>query len=423
MSLAIGLSGLNAAKTDLEVTSNNIANSSTIGFKSGRAEFADVYASSVSSGNNQGAGVKTANISQQFAQGTISYTNNALDMAINGKGFFIINNNGELNYTRAGFFSQDAENFLVNNEGGRLQGFSADADGNILAGTRTDIRIAQDSMPAQATTNVTSSANLDSRKNEFSIDGLTNHTVNPSDAGSFTDSLAFDVSDSLGGNHTITLYFSKLGFSSNIPTTPDNTWQVDMFLDGNAASTQRVGFNSSGSLEGIVDNTGALGTPAVRELNLSAVIGGADNLDIDIDISGFSQTGTDFSVNEVNQNGFPPGLLTGIQISEEGIVQARYSNSQVRTQGQITLANFANPNGLINMGNSLWAASPDAGIPVTGIPGTGIVGSLETGALEQSNVDLSGQMVRLIEAQSHFQANAKTIETNNTLIQTLMNII
>lgn len=405
MSFKIGLSGLNAAQQDLQVVSNNIANTNTVGFKSSRAEFADVYASSVAGGNSQVAGVQVASISQQFAQGSITYTENALDMAINGQGFFIVSDNGELSYSRAGYFSLDANNYLVNNQGMNLQGYSADASGNILAGTQTDLRIAQSTMPAQATNQVSSSANLDARASVLS------GAINTSDPGTFNSTMAFDVNDSLGASHTVSLYFAK---------TADNTWQVDLYFDNAATAdlSQSITFNSDGSLA----------TPAGGSITLGIAAGdsrlaGAGAMSMDIDISRFSQLGADFSVNQVAQNGFPPGSLTGIQITQEGILQALYSNGQTQTQGQVVLADFPNDSGLIPMGDSLWQSSFASGNPLVGTPGSGIMGSLESGALEQSNVDISSQLVRLIEAQSNYQANAKTIETSNNLTQTLMNII
>ncbi|MGB1271599.1 MAG: flagellar hook protein FlgE [Endozoicomonas sp.] len=411
MSFKIGLSGLNAAQQDLEVVSNNIANTNTVGFKGSRAEFADVYASSVAGGNSQVAGVQVANISQQFAQGSITYTENALDMAINGQGFFMVSDNGELAYSRAGYFSLDANNYLVNNQGLNLQGYSADASGNILAGTQTDLRIGQTTMAAQATSQVSGAANLDARST--ALGGV----INPSDPTTFNSTMAFDVNDSLGSSHTVSLYFAK---------TADNTWQAEFYFDNGASAdlTQTITFNSDGSLATPVP----IAPSTANIVNVSipggdARLAGAAGMSMDIDISSFSQLGADFSVNQVAQNGYPPGSLTGIQISDEGILQALYSNGQTQTQGQIVLADFPNDNGLIPLGDSLWQSSFASGNALVGIPGSGVMGSLESGALEQSNVDISSQLVRLIEAQSNYQANAKTIETSNNLTQALMNII
>lgn len=405
MSFKIGLSGLNAAQQDLQVVSNNIANTNTVGFKGSRAEFSDVYASSVAGGNSQAAGVQVANISQQFAQGSITYTENALDMAINGQGFFVVSDKGELSYSRAGYFSMDANNYLVNNQGMKLQGYSADASGNILAGTQTDLRIDQNTMPAQATDQIKSAANLDARVSTLA------GAINPDDPGTFSSTMAFDVNDSLGASHTVSLYFAK---------TADNSWQVDLYFDnaGSADLSQTVTFNGDGTLA----------TPANGSINLGITAGdsrlaGANAMNMAIDISKFTQLGAEFAVNQVAQNGYPPGSLTGLQITQEGILQALYSNGQTQTQGQVVLADFPNDNGLVPMGDSLWQSSFASGTPIVGTPGAGIMGSLESGALEQSNVDISSQLVRLIEAQSNYQANAKTIETSNNLTQTLMNII
>ena len=405
MSFKIGLSGLNAAQQDLQVVSNNIANTNTVGFKGSRAEFSDVYASSVAGGNSQAAGVQVANISQQFAQGSITYTENALDMAINGQGFFVVSDKGELSYSRAGYFSMDANNYLVNNQGMKLQGYSADASGNILAGTQTDLRIDQNTMPAQATDQIRSAANLDARVSALA------GSINPNDPGTFSSTMAFDVNDSLGASHTVSLYFAK---------TADNSWQVDLYFD-NAASadlSQTVTFNGDGTLATPVDGSINLGITAG-----DSRLAGANTMNMAIDISRFTQLGADFAVNQVAQNGYPPGSLTGLQITQEGILQALYSNGQTQTQGQVVLADFPNDNGLVPMGDSLWQSSFASGTPIVGTPGAGIMGSLESGALEQSNVDISSQLVRLIEAQSNYQANAKTIETSNNLTQTLMNII
>ncbi|WP_252178597.1 flagellar hook protein FlgE [Endozoicomonas sp. 4G] len=417
MSFRIGLTGLNAAQQDLEIVSNNIANSNTIGFKGSRAEFSDVYASSVGGGDGQVAGVEVATISQQFSQGNITSTDNALDMAISGQGFFVVNDNGQMNYTRAGYFQLDANNYVVNNQGLKLQGYSADGSGNVLVGTQTDLKINQTSMPAQATSNVVALANLDARLDVIPV-RLTDPTdpasaplpIDPTDQSTFSSTMAFNVNDSLGGSHTVSMYFEKTG---------DNAWDIEFYFDGDGPElSQSVTFN----------NDGTLATPNPGTLTMGIIAGdnrlsGANGMSFDIDISKFTQLGTNSAVNQVTQNGFPPGSLSSIQITDDGVLEALYSNGQTQVQGQVVLADFANDSGLIPMGDSLWQSSIASGDPALGIPGAGVMGSLESGALEQSNVDISLQLVRLIEAQSNYQANAKTIETSNNLTQALMNII
>ena len=405
MSFGIGLSGLNAARQDLEVVSNNIANSNTVGFKSSRSEFADLYASSLGGGNSEPAGVKVANTSQLFSQGNLTYTNSALDLAINGNGFFVLNDNGEQAYTRAGYFSLDQENYLVNNQGLRLQGFAADDNGNILTGTRQDLQVSAADMQASASSRLTGQLNLDSRNDDISA------VFDADDPATYNSTMAFNVYDSQGNPHTLSLFFSKAS---------DNNWNINYrFGDTDLATTSTLAFDPDGTLTAATPPAvaGAFTLAGIDPLN------GAENLNLEIDLSEMTQLGTNFSVNQALQNGHPAGKLTGIEVGESGELQALYSNGQTRVQGQVILASFANEGGLNPIGDSLWRNSSESGVPSYGLAGGGALGSLQAGALEQSNVDLSIELVRLIEAQRNYQANAKTIETSNNLTQTLLNII
>lgn len=427
MSFGIGLSGLNAAKQDLEAISNNIANSNTVGFKGSRTEFADLYASSVGGGSSKGTGVQVASTSQQFSQGNLTYTENALDMAISGNGYFVVDNNGQQAFTRAGYFSLNADNEVINNQGLNLQGFAADANGNILPGTLADLKINANEIPATATSAVEGAANLDSRVDNLS--GTAFDAVNPD---TYNSTMAFNVFDSQGNPHTLSLYFANQG---------GNVWHSYMQVDGKAIQNDlgdpaylELQFSESGQF-----TSAALGTdytgPTVDGVGVvnGIVIPGADlagssgalvnDLDFSLDLTSFSQLGAEFSVNRAVQNGFPPGQLTGLEVSDEGILRALYSNGQSSVQGQVVLAAFPNDNGLIPAGDSLWNASFASGTPLYGAAGSGTLGGLQSAALEQSNVDLSLELVRLIEAQRNYQANAKTIETSSNLTQTLMQII
>ena len=410
MSFGIGLSGMNAAKQDLEVVSNNIANSNTVGFKSSRSEFADLYASSLGGGNSKPAGVKVANTSQLFSQGNLSYTNSALDLAINGSGFFVLNDNGQEAYTRAGYFSLDQANFLVNNQGLKLQGFAADENGNILTGTRQDLQISAADMQASASSKLTGQLNLDSRNQDIPAP-VAPATFDPTDPEMYNSTMAFNVYDSQGNPHIFSLYFSK---------DSDNDWRINYrFGDTTLTNTDTLAFEPDGTL--------TPGTPPATA-GIFNIVGidpgnGADPLTLEIDLSKITQLGTNFSVNQALQNGYPAGKLTGIEVGESGALQALYSNGQTRVQGQLIVAGFANEGGLNPIGDSLWRNSFESGAPLYGLAGTGTLGSLQAGALEQSNVDLSIELVRLIEAQRNYQANAKTIETSNNLTQTLLNII
>ncbi|WP_211827073.1 flagellar hook protein FlgE [Kistimonas asteriae] len=408
MSFGIGLSGMKAAKQDLEVVSNNIANSNTVGFKSSRVEFADVYASTYSGSNSRvvnGAGVKVSAISQSFQQGNFNYTNGVLDMAITGNGFFVVNDNGSYLYSRAGYFDLDRDNYVVDNLGNRLQGFASDTSGNILSGSITDLQIDSSDMPAQATTALEGLINLDSRSDIPSV-----ATFSSSDPNSYNTTMAFNVYDSLGNPHTLGLYFAK-------DQTVANQWSIHYQLDGaDVGTANTLNFDTDGQI-----STGS--GSYTQTVPAATLANGADALNLNLDLTNMTQLGISSSVNGAIQNGFPPGKMAGIQVSEEGQVQAIYSNGQTLTQGQIILAGFTNEQGLQPVGDSLWRAGYESGDPAYGLAGTGTLGSLQAGALELSNVDLSIELVRLIEAQRNYQSNAKTIETSNSLTQTLMNII
>ncbi|MCK5893244.1 MAG: flagellar hook protein FlgE [Endozoicomonadaceae bacterium] len=408
MSFGIGLSGMKAAKQDLDVVSNNIANSNTIGFKGSRTEFSDVYASSLSGGSAgtvNGSGVKVAAIKQSFQEGSLSYTNGALDMAISGNGFFVVNDNGSNLYSRAGYFEMNSDNYIVDNMGNRLQGFAADAAGNILSGSMKDLQISQADMPAKVTTSLEGVINLDARSVVPSVT-----TFNSSDPTSYNTTMAFNIYDSVGKPHSVGLYFSK-------DQTLPNQWDIHYQVDGaDLTSTSVINFESNGQVSA---GNGAytLNIPA------ASIGGGVDPISIELDLTGASQLGIVSSVNQATQDGYPPGKMTGLQIGDGGAVLANYSNGQTLSRGKIVLAEFVNNQGLEPIGDSLWRAGSNSGAPNFGLAGSGTLGVLEAGALELSNVDLSIELVQLIEAQRNYQSNAKTIETSSSLTQTLMNIV
>ncbi len=629
MSFNTALSGLRAASVELEVTGNNVANASTTGFKSSRAEFGDVYANAfVTGGNQPGSGVVTQDISQQFSQGNVSFTENSLDMAINGNGFFVISEDGTNSYTRAGLFGLDKANFVVNNNGARLQGYAADDLGQV-GGTLTDLQVNNQGLVPKPTTRVEETFNLSanddvlvvrstgtdgvgigitqagtgngytagtidlngSQKNVPSADALsagqiaqelsvlqgvsasatteatisvtgfplvgTELTVNgvaflgnnatelaqningaiglaavDDGAGNITitsntgQDIAFDVSgaggsgisvdvlgtagapltitefgtaqaavggtvditlengtnltnalatnvftpnptlssvvnqfdptnpatynsvtsatiyDSKGVAHDLNQYFVKEPTSI---TTAPGTWTTYIQIDGqNVGSNDAAGvptlaafklqFNPDGTLDtggsdsiaitnwtprGSGDDIGVLGPQDPPTLPIPEP---ATSSNFEIDVTNATSFGSPFAVNALNQNGFATGNLTGVEVGETGELFARYSNGETKVLGQIALANFANPPGLISLGDTGWAESLESGQPLLGQPGTAQLGRIQAGALEDSNVDLTEQLVNLILAQRNFQANAKTIETADAITQTIINL-
>lgn len=425
MSFNIGLSGMRAASKDLNVTGNNIANAGTAGFKQSRAEFADVYASSVlgTGKNPQGSGVLLANVSQQFNQGNINYTQNALDLAINGNGFFQVSNNGALSYTRAGYFGTDKQGNLVDNFGYHLQGYSVDANGNIQTGQVSDLKIQTASQEPKATTKVTQGFNLNSTNTQ-----PINTPFDPADPLSYNSSTSTNIYDEQGNAHVMTQYFVK--------SSTANTWQMNVLIDGRnpadpvnstVPSTTTLEFSPSGSLLTPASGSTAIAgwQPAVRNTDGSWSLNNAApaaGLDVSVDMRGSTQYASAFAVNSVAQDGYTTGELAGLEISESGEIFARYTNGQSKVQGQIILANFANVQGLTPVGKTQWVQSFESGEPVRNPPGSGTLGSLQAGALEDSNVEISDQLVNLIVAQRNYQANAKTIETESAITQTIINL-
>lgn len=411
MGFNTALSGLRAASQDLAVTGNNIANASTIGFKQSRAEFSDIYANSIlgTGGNTPGSGVLVSDIAQQFGQGNISITNNSLDLAIDGSGFFILSNDGSRSYTRSGVFGLDKDGFVVGNSNARLQGFGINSAGDIVSGALTDLRIQTQNLPPSATTEVNLTFNLDSRSE---LPSVAPFDVN--DANSYNWSTGVPVYDSLGNPHMATLYFAK---TTDAPSGGSGTvWDVYVDLDNSGvtpALASKLEFNVNGALVDPVPASFNSFWPAP---------GGAADLSFSVNVTGSTQHGSEFVPSQLSSNGYAPGRLTGVDIGESGIVFARYSNGEALTLGQVALANFSNPQGLAAVGDTAWAETFDSGQPVIGVPQSSSLGSIKSGALEDSNVDLSAQLVNLIIAQRNFQANAKTIETEDTITQAVLNL-
>ena len=639
MAFNTGLSGLRAASVDLDVTGNNIANASTVGFKGSKAQFGDLYASGfLSSGTNPvGDGVRVQDVKQSFGQGNISFTDNGLDMAINGDGFFILNNGGEIRYSRAGQFGLDKDGFVTNNQNMRVQGYTADADGN-LSGIRGDLQVETGNLAPKRTTSLRSDLNLDSRQsvlenrirdfgdtlnvadldgdvfqiqysdntssqpidlgsgrpaNEvaeqlgaqkgvnasartqfdlssqfnipqlqtdlgdpdfeltISLNGSDNVTFRASDGISDLDSLAAAINgselntlrarvsaagdnieitdsrgfsvdmgyttgaagaqsfgsaergnlfvtterevtgiltdttapvtgtgafeaaydggetritnefnpldqrtynhatsttiyDSLGNSHELTQFFVKE------PSPGDGVgqseWSVYLQIDGElVAGTDEAPytarFNQDGGLQSINGDpngeivvsdwipkdanglpNGSDGPPAAGEEVVTPIPEPPTTSAFVVDLGNTTQYGSAFGVNDQNQNGYTTGRLSGLDVSDQGILFARYTNGQSKELGQVALAAFNNTDGLSPVGETTWVETFESGQPIIGAPDTGTLGSIKASSVEDSNVDLSAELVNLIIAQRNYQANAKTIETSDAVTQTIINL-
>lgn len=411
MPFRIALSGLNAASTDLRVIGNNVANASTTGFKTSRTEFGDIYATTNLgvAANAVGGGVKVAAVDQQFSQGNISTTGNSLDLAISGNGFFRLSDKGAAVYSRAGAFGVDRNGYVVNNQGQHLTGYGADAAGNIT-GALVDLKLPSADLPPRATTTAGLTANLDSRAT-----ALTSASFDPADPTTYTSSTSATVYDSLGNPRQATLYFVNTG-----PGTWDMYQTVDgKLVDADASTSVGAGGNARALT---FDTAGVLTSPASVATGPIPALGGSAPFPINVDLSKVTQFGSPFSVNSLTQDGFSTGRLSGVDVSDSGVLSARYTNGQSLTVAQVVLANFANPQGLRQLGNTAWGETFESGAALVGAPGTGSLGSVQAGALEASNVDLTEQLVSLITAQRNFQANAQVITTADAVTQTMINI-
>ena len=402
MVFAVALSGLNAASEDLGVTANNVANVETTGFKKSRAEFAEVFATGTQSVQQSGSGVKTAKISQQFTQGNIDFTDNALDLAIAGEGFFVLSDNGARSYSRAGAFGVDNNGFVVNAQGARLQAYPSAGDGLFNTGTPDDLQLITGASPPSATGRAELGLNLPADAPQPA-----NPVFDVNDPSSFSHTTSFTAYDSLGAAHTATVYFIK--------DAAPNTWNTEVRIDGlPVGGNGPISFNPDGSL-----NTPLGG---LMPLNPFPVTTGADPLAISLDFANTTQFGNAFGVNSLSQDGFTTGRLTGVSVAEDGVVFARFTNGQSQELGKLALANFVNPQGLQQIGDTTWGEAFQSGDALLGEASTASFGNIQSGALEASNVDLTAELVSMITAQRNFQANAQMISTSDTVTQTIINI-
>lgn len=446
MAFQTALSGLNAAAGNLNVTGHNIANASTTGFKKSRAEFSDVYAVSFggTSKNATGSGVRLSSVSQQFQQGNIDFTDNNLDLAISGEGFFTLSDNGEMMYSRAGSFSVDKNGYVINSHGQVLQAYDVDQTSGLVSNfTPRDLQLNLGANPASATTRIDANINLDAAS--VPVDGTAYPVMDTNDPNSYNFSTTTTIFDSLGVQHEATMYFRRVDNVPAVPAAPPaaqvntapNTWEATLLLsdaDGTThqGDTEIIEFASDGSLvsTGDIDFLdGVASTTAAGPNNFFAgsgawtpSTGGATISALPINYAGTTQFGANSTVNSLSQDGFTTGTLSGLTVDPTGVVFARYTNGQAISLGAVAVARFSNPNGLQQLGDTNWAQSFESGAPLAGQAGSGTFGLIQSGALEASNVDISKQLVNMIIAQRDFQANAKMISTEDQVTQTIINI-
>jgi len=405
MTFQIALSGLNAASSQLEVTSNNIANVNTTGFKSATANFADVYAAGAgSSSAATGSGVKLAGISQNFSQGNIEFTENNLDFAISGEGFFVLDGGDGPVYSRAGSFNVDSDGYIVDSNLNQLQVYPPnDAGDGFVTGRAESLQLITSESQPVATTEADIGLNLPSNASVPS-----DPTFDPSESDSYNFSTSLTSYDSLGQSHVTTMYFVK--------TATANAWEQHTFIDGNDVTP-------AAGVDLVFDTNGALATPVGGGVTYDAYTPtGANAMSLTLNYNDTTQYGDTFAVHSVTADGAASGRLTGLEVDKNGAVAARYSNGQLENLGQVILASFANEQGLSKLGDSTWGESTPSGRARYGVAGTSDFGVIQSGAVENSNVNLTEQLVEMISAQRNFEANAQVVSTTDAITQRILNI-
>jgi flagellar hook protein FlgE len=412
MAFSTALSGLTAASSELDVTANNIANSNTIGFKDARAQFADVYAAGAVNLNNSviGQGVRLSSTKQQFTQGNISTSSSNLDLAISGDGFYTLKDANGYAYSRNGQFGEDKAGNVISSTGQALQVYPPLLNGGFNTGTLSNLNLQTAQSAPLATSIGTVILNLPAN-----TPPPANAPFNATDSTTYSQSTSTTVYDSLGNAYPATMYFSAVPAvpATVPPTATPNTWSVNMTVNNQTAGSGTLVFNSSG----------AVTTPINGNLPFNyAPPNGALPMALNFNFSKTTQYGGQFGVSSITQNGYATGQLSTVAIDPTGIVSAVYTNGRSTQLGQLAMANFPNPQGLKQLGDTNWSETFTSGTVVKGVAGSAGFGSIQSGALESSNVDLTTQLVNMITAQRAFQANAQVITTANQESQTIINI-
>jgi len=421
MSLYTSLSGLNAAQTDLSVTSNNIANVSSLGFKKSSAQFGDIIASSaLQSSNIAGQGTHLVSMTQDFSQGSFQTTDSALDLAVSGQGFFATRSDltgGQVAFTRNGSFTIGPNNYITDANGAYVQALPVDTLGNVTAtglDAMQNLLVPQTSGQPRQTSNISltlslpSSADLPASRDAYASG---TYAFDRNDPNSYNQASSTTIYDASGQAIPATIYYVRT--SAPDAGSSDSTWNAYVYAgDQQAGAPIPLTFDSTGALTSPTGST-ALGsvqpTGASAPLNLTINIGAATK-----------QGDSAFTVNSVSQDGNTTGKFSSISVGTDGLVTASYSDGSTKALGKIALATFPNPAGLRQLGDSKWTVTGNSGDPIVTSAGTDGMGTLQSGTLEQSNVDISTELVSLIMAQRNFQANAKAIQTDNQITQTIL---
>ena len=428
MSFYTSLSGLKGAQTDLATISNNIANVGSYGFKKSRAEFGDIVAAS---STTAGQGTRLKNIEQEFSQGGFEASEKELDLAIAGNGFFVTRDSlsgGSTQFTRNGSLSVNSDRYLTDSSGGYVQVLPVDKEGNVSSSGLSAMRnlqipLTSGTPQATSTMNISvglpSNADVASKRSMYSASNP--WTFDRLDPNSYNESTQTTVYDSSGKAIPATIYFVRT--QSTTAGDPANTWDAYVFVGDQQASADpaaasptplQLQFDASGKLPSPTSATafgGVFPTGASAPMNLTLDFGTAT-----------SQSAGTFTLASLDQNGVSTGKLDDVTISEQGLVTATFSDGSTQALGKLAIANISTPSGQTPRGDAHWSVTGDSGDAVIGAAGEDGFGRIQSGALERANVDITEELVSLIAAQRNFQANAKAIETDNTMNSTIINL-
>lgn len=422
MSFYTSLSGLKGAQTDLSVISNNIANVSTTGFKKSSTQFGDLISSSSfqDQGSVTGQGTQLKSITQDFSQGSYESTGSALDVMISGEGFLVTRGGltaGQVAYTRNGALSVDANRYLTDVNGNYVQALPVDSLGNTTSSslsTMTAVQIPASTGTAKATGNIAAAVTLPTTD-----DIVATTPFDPANSATYSHANSTTMYDTAGNALSATVYYVKTGQNMS---TGEYTYDAHVVVGDEEAS---ISYPSTGTgpVPLTFNASGELTSPASPTYMASAAPTGASSgSSFYIDFTGTTTQPSSFAVTSMTQDGNTTAKLSNLAIGTDGLITATYSNGTTTPLGKLAMATFANPSGLKQLGDASWAATGLSGTPTVGEPGSDGFGDISSGALETSNVDITEELVALISAQRNFQANAKAIETNNTMTSVIVNM-
>lgn len=429
MSFFTALSGLKAAQTDLGVIANNVANVGTIGYKKSITEFGDLVSSAPGQSSSvAGQGVRLRDISQQFTQGGFESSERAFDLAISGQGFFVTRSAtgaANISYTRSGAFRVDNDRNVTDSSGNYLQVLPTDASGAVTATGLTALRALQlplTSGTSETTQEVNLSVTLPSDAEipeDRSVYTVTNpYVFDRNDANSYNFSTTTTVYDVAGTSFPMTTYYAREDAAAG------SEWTVRTFIGNEQITYDSAAATQPAPLTLTFDATGMMTSPAAAvTAGPVAPTGSAEPLTFDVAYGSSTRVlPAPFALTSFSQDGFAAGQLDNVSIGVDGLVTATFSNGDSQALGKIVLATFSNPEGLRQLGDSKWSATGTSGDPILNEANSNGTGIVQSGALEQSNVDITEELVALIQAQRNYSASAKAIEAANTMTQTIVNL-